>query len=69
MNINVGSYERLIRVLVGAVVIATGIIYQNYWGAIGLVPLITGLAGWCPAYRIFGFSSCRSCENVNHGKA
>ena len=69
MKINIGSYDRLIRVLVGSVVIATGIIYQNYWGAIGLVPLITGAVGWCPAYRLFGLSSCKSCDNTHQSKA
>ncbi|MCM8922019.1 MAG: DUF2892 domain-containing protein, partial [Candidatus Thiodiazotropha sp.] len=29
------------------------------WGAIGLIPLLTGVIGWCPAYLPFGLSSCK----------
>jgi len=30
----------------------------RWWGLIGIVPLATGLFGFCPAYRLFGLSSC-----------
>jgi hypothetical protein len=34
--------------------------YQSVWGWIGIVPLITGIIGSCPAYSIFGLNTCRS---------
>jgi len=68
MKSNIGSIDRSIRVLVGLVVIAAGIYYQNYWGALGLVPLITGAIGWCPAYRLLGMSSCSIKSNEVHHK-
>jgi len=62
---NVCGMDRLLRVLVGAVVLVltfvgplTETLYP--WGLVGVVPLLTGLMGWCPAYSIFGFKSCRT---------
>jgi len=40
-------------------VIAWGAYAQNWLGAIGLVPLLTGTIRWCPAYLPFGFSTCK----------
>ena len=60
MKNNVGGIDRSLRILAGIAIIAAGIFYQNYWAAIGLVPLVTGAIGWCPAYRLFGLSSCDS---------
>jgi hypothetical protein len=59
MRTNIGNWERLIRIWLGAVLIglaATDII--GLWGWIGVVPVITGFIGWCPLYAIFGFSTC-----------
>jgi hypothetical protein len=58
MNINIGKYERVIRVVAGLAIIAWGVYAKNWWGAIGAVPLLTGLIGWCPPYAIFGISTC-----------
>jgi len=57
MKINVGGIDRKMRIAVGLAVIAWGVVEQNYWGALGLVPLATGSLSWCPAYLPFGFSS------------
>lgn len=64
---NVCGIDRLLRVLVGAVVIAlsfvgpfTEMLYP--WGLIGLVPLVTGMIGWCPAYGVFGFNACATVD-------
>lgn len=59
MHRNVGSADRLIRVVLGLGIIAVGIASGTWWGAIGIVPLATGLLGWCPAYLPFGLTSCR----------
>ncbi len=56
---NEGSVDRLIRVIVGIVVIALVFVGpKTPWGWLGLVPLITGLVGWCPAYTLFGIKTC-----------
>ncbi|MGD1990412.1 MAG: DUF2892 domain-containing protein [Chromatiales bacterium] len=55
---NVGSADRVIRLLLGLVIIGVGFYYQSWWGAIGIVPIFTALIGWCPAYLPFGISTC-----------
>jgi uncharacterized membrane protein YfcA len=59
MTNNVGGIDRTLRIIVGLGLIAaavTGTI--GAWGYIGVVPLLTGLIGWCPPYAILGFNTC-----------
>ena len=61
---NVGSVDRGLRVVAGIVLL--GMVFygpQTAWGWIGLVPLITGLVGNCPAYSLFGLSTCKLAGN------
>ena len=54
--INVGKFERLIRVLVGCLIFYIGVISPlepTLWGYVGLIPVITGILGWCPLYLPF----------------
>jgi hypothetical protein len=60
MKRNVGNTERALRAIVGLVIIAIGVFYQSWWGAIGLIPLVTGAMGWCPPYALLGFNTCRT---------
>lgn len=60
MKKNVGSIDRVIRALAGIGLIAWGVTTQNWWGAIGVIPLFTAAIGWCPAYLPFGLNSCRT---------
>ena len=58
MNTNIGSSDRLVRILlgIGSLLLAfEG--PRTAWGYVGLVPLITGLLGYCPLYRAFGRKS------------
>ncbi|WP_075324007.1 YgaP family membrane protein [Acidithiobacillus albertensis] len=56
---NEGMADRLIRIIVGIIVIALVFVGpQTPWGWLGLVPLITGLIGWCPAYSLFSIRTC-----------
>lgn len=58
---NVGGIDRVLRILVGLALIAlaaTGTV--GLWGYIGVVPLLTGLIGWCPAYLPLGIKTCRA---------
>ena len=59
MKINVGSSDRIIRILAGASIIAAGFVFQTWWGVVGLLPLVTGLTKTCPAYMPFGLSTCK----------
>lgn len=57
---NVGSVDRVIRILAGAGLIAASVLgLIGPWGWVGVVPLATGLFRVCPAYLPFGFSTCR----------
>jgi uncharacterized membrane protein YfcA len=56
---NVGTIDRIARVLIGVTLIAltlTGTI--GVWGWIGVVPLLTAAMGSCPLYTVLGFSTC-----------
>ena len=59
MKANVGTLDRGLRIAAGIALIAlaaTGTI--GAWGWIGVVPLITAFAGFCPAYKLIGLSTC-----------
>lgn len=59
MKTNEGNIDRILRIIVGAALIAIVFVGpQTPWGWIGLVPLITGLVGFCPLYAILGINSC-----------
>lgn len=60
MTQNVGGIDRILRIVVGLVLVAlaaTGTV--GWWGWIGALPLATGLLGWCPPYAIFGWNTCK----------
>ncbi len=59
MKCNVGKADRIIRIVLGASMIAAGVYFQSWWGAIGAVPILTASIGWCPIYLPFGISSCK----------
>jgi hypothetical protein len=59
MKTNEGSIDRIVRIVAGLILIglaATGTV--GVWGWIGIVPLATGLLGWCPAYTLLGINTC-----------
>lgn len=59
MTQNVGGIDRVLRIIIGLVLIALVFVGpQTTWGWIGVVPLATGLIGWCPPYSIFGINTC-----------
>ena len=61
---NEGRMDRAVRVLIGIAVIVWGIMTSNWLGAIGVVPLLTGLIGWCPLYAMIGLNTgCKTKEN------
>ena len=60
METNVGTIDRIFRLVAGVAIIAAGAYYQSWWGLVGLVPLFTGTTRWCPAYLPFGINTCRT---------
>lgn len=64
MQINVGSPDRIARIVVGLVLMllaATGTV--GWWGWIGIVPLLTGVFRFCPAYTLLGFNTCDAASS------
>lgn len=59
MTKNVGTLDRVARLVAGLVIIVLGIVFQSWWGVIGIIPLATAAIGWCPPYAMLGFSSCK----------
>ena len=58
MKLNVGGIDRALRIVLGAALIALVFVGpQTPWGWIGLIPLVTGLVGFCPLYPLVGFST------------
>lgn len=59
---NEGTIDRVLRVVAGLVLLSLFFVYPDsswrYWTLIGIVPIATGLMGWCPLYTVFGLSTC-----------
>jgi hypothetical protein len=60
MKCNVGKADKIIRIILGLVIIAVGFYFKSWWGAIGVVPIFTALIGWCPLYAPFKISTCKT---------
>ena len=63
MKRNVGGAERVARIIVGLVVLTFAFAGpKTPWAYLGIIPLATGLIGWCPPYALFGFTTCKNCK-------
>jgi len=61
---NLGTTDRIIRVVLGIVLLSLVFVGPaTPWGWIGIVPLVTGLAGTCPLYRLFDLSTCATTKS------
>ncbi|MCY6958375.1 YgaP family membrane protein [Clostridium brassicae] len=58
MKCNVGRTEQFIRIALGIVIVLLGLYFKNWWGIIGLVPIITGWIRYCPISDVLGISTC-----------
>ncbi|EKT4439844.1 MULTISPECIES: YgaP family membrane protein [Pseudomonadota] len=59
MKLNVGGIDRILRIVVGLVLIAlaaTGAV--GWWGWLGIIPLLTGVVRFCPLYSLVGLNTC-----------
>ena len=65
MKNNVGGIDRIVRIVVGLVLVGLAASGQvGAWGWIGLLPLATGALGWCPPYSLLGINTCKN-RNVS----
>lgn len=59
MKSNVGGIDRILRIVIGLVLIGLTVMGTiGAWGWLGILPLVTGAIGWCPPYAIFGWNTC-----------
>jgi hypothetical protein len=56
---NEGTLDRVIRVVLGVALLSLTVVGpKSLVGLVGIVPIVTGLAGFCPLYRLVGVSTC-----------
>jgi hypothetical protein len=61
MKRNVHNIERVIRIIIGLGLISLVFVGpQTPWGWLGVIPLATGIIGWCPPYALLGISTCKT---------
>ncbi len=60
MQCNLGKTDRLLRLLVGAGIIAAGVVFRSWWGLLGVPLVVNALMGVCGLYRLLGISTHRS---------
>ncbi|MBW1637277.1 MAG: DUF2892 domain-containing protein [Deltaproteobacteria bacterium] len=69
MKKNIGSMERVLRIVIGAGIFSLAFWGpQSSWAFLGAVPLATGIIGWCPPYALLGISTRSKCEGTDGSK-
>lgn len=67
MKSNVGTVDRVVRIVAGLVLLSLVVILEGnarWWGLVGVLPLATGLVGWCAMYTSFGFDTRRIGHDI-----
>jgi Protein of unknown function (DUF2892) len=60
MQINIGQIDRALRIIAGvALLVWAAFLNGPFWAYIGILPLVTGLLKWCPAYTVLGIKTCK----------
>jgi hypothetical protein len=59
MKKNVGTVDMIIRLVLGVAIGLWGIVAGSWFGLLGIIPLATGLIGFCPLFAIIGISTCK----------
>lgn len=67
MSVNVGNIDRVIRFLLGIVILGLGYVYGSWWGLLGLIPVGTAISGRCALYYLIGVSTCKVKEKPAEG--
>ena len=69
MKTNIGSTDRIIRIVIGLVILGVGYYFKSWWGLVGLLPIATAVFRFCPGYAPFGFSTCAVKPEDKGGQA
>lgn len=63
MKKNIGTVERIIRVVAGAAILSLAFVGpRSPWAYLGVLPLLSGVFGWCPPYALLGISTARPSD-------
>jgi len=62
MKQNIGNIDRVIRLIIGVVIVALGIYTKTWWGILGIILIFTATIKTCPLYLPFGISTCKTKE-------
>ena len=68
MTLNIGDTERVLRIVVGLLLLAGALLAEGgarWLGLVGIVPLLTAAFGYCPLYALFGFNTCPMGEDLS----
>ena len=60
MKTNIGSIDRTLRIVIGLGALATGYFLHSWWGLVGIVPILTAIVRFCPAYLPLGINTCQT---------
>ncbi len=66
MACQMGSQDRMSRIVAGVILIGFAMITGNTVGWAGIIPLVTGVTGWCPLYSYLGMNTCENGDSKNH---
>lgn len=70
MERNIGDVERVVRVVAGLLILSLVFVGpKSLWGLIGIMPILTGLSGWCPPYSLLGINTCGVKKDKTAGKS
>ena len=58
MKSNVGGIDKILRIIAGEALVGWAAMGGPLWAWIGVVPLLTGVLGFCPAYKLLGINTC-----------
>ncbi len=66
MACKMGSQDRVSRIVAGVILIGFALITGNVVGWFGVIPLVTGIIGWCPLYGPLGVNTCETEHSEGH---
>jgi len=68
MKLNVGKTDRAVRIILGLLLVASGLYFDMWFWAVGIVLILTAAFRWCPLYKLFGVSTCEVKKSGHSGK-